>query len=1026
MTLRGSVETIGLVDLLQLIQGSAHSGTLKAVAGDTTSKLYFYKGQLYLPTSGAGGALKVGALLVRAKKITGKDLLRALQLQAAGGGAHKLGEVLVREGLVKKEEHDAIVRRLYEEDVYDLLFRENAYFEWKRDVLPAGFMDAKGNVKALHFDTRSILMEASRRQDEWRRIRTKIPTTKAIYRTSHPDEPRLQESEGVIEHASPGLEELPPDARVAQRIVELLKKAGVDVDECPFDGARNLDDVIGITNLSAFEALGVIIRLRDENLVRPISAPEIEPRAHQAIAEERFADAYKLYAWANEIERLRRISSALDKELLHPVPLQRAGKPAFAGRTGGARALQILSRLLRRGAPFQFHAREEESAIDVFVTAKILRLHLMGPRRTHSATRYLRARGAVSDDELKRAREISKRTGGDLDRVLLDEKLVTREQWLLAVKDKVVSALFSIFEWSDPFVEASAEPDIPLSGEEPRGLIVEIPLDEELREDLRKDLLRWKAILEAVPSPDVIFVCAKPTPGGAKHLHDLADGRRNVADLLALAKVAPLELVRFLLEALLDRRIRRLTDREHRDRLETSVEQGNLDDAIAYAKSAVAFGFSSDEYRRRIVELRDRSKGQPAAEGRPTVQGELGQVSLAEVLQLLHTGKRSGTLRITSGAQGGSTIEKTLYMDRGEVYILNVEGPAPDAELQELLGESAVDRLGRTARIQAERGSSISEDDVAKTEVDRIKNELFEAFLWEGARFEFLQNFLPPEIRTPSPNSTRLALKTEALLFEAMQRLAEWDDMRMVLKSAHAVFRFATSENKAEAITGDDGALAYLFDGDLSLADVVRRSGEDRFRVYRFASALVRKGALIYSHHKTTSTADATGTRRIVASGRFQTIPPADGAPEPDKKAPKIHGSAVSARAFPGLAGVADRTDDSIHELAPHPGDRDPKRWGERGPPAKAGSGPPTPAKTKAPASGTRELKGAGASSRPGDKKSGVKASKIPKTEELESIPEPAPVEDAERQVEKKRKLGKSSTNDAKKGARKWGGPPAK
>ena len=31
MTLRGSVETIGLVDLLQLIQGNGHTGTLKVV-----------------------------------------------------------------------------------------------------------------------------------------------------------------------------------------------------------------------------------------------------------------------------------------------------------------------------------------------------------------------------------------------------------------------------------------------------------------------------------------------------------------------------------------------------------------------------------------------------------------------------------------------------------------------------------------------------------------------------------------------------------------------------------------------------------------------------------------------------------------------------------------------------------------------------------------------------------------------------------------------------------------------------------
>jgi hypothetical protein len=933
MTLRGSVETIGLVDLLQLIQGNGHSGTLKVVAGESTSRLYFFKGQLYLPTGGAGGALKIGALLVRARKITGKDLLRALQLQAAGGGAEKLGEVLVREGLIEKEEHDAVVRRLYEEEIYDLLFREGAYFEWKRDVLPAGFMDTKGNVRALHFDTRSILMEASRRQDEWRRVRARVPTTKAIYRLTYPDEPALEESEGVIEADSAAASRLPPDEKVVAKVLDALGKEGAVLEECPFDGARNLEDVITLTNLTPFEALRVVTQLRDENLVRPISAPEIEPRALVALKERRFTDAFKLYAWANEIERLRRIAGSLDKELLQPENLHGAGRPAFAGRTGGARALQILSRLLRRGSPFQLSAREEESAIDVYATGRLLRLHLMGPRRTHSAVRYLKARGFITEDDLKRARETAKVKGRELDRVLLEERMVTREQWLLAVKDKVVSALFSIFEWSDPFLEVSGDPQLPPSDDEQRGLVVEIPLDDVLREDLRKDLLRWKAILEAVPSPDVIFVCPKPRADGPKHLQDLLDGRRNVADLLALAKVAPLELVRFLLEALLGRRIRRLSDKEHRDRLDQAVAAGRLDDAIAFAKSAIAFGYSPDGYRRKTLELRERRKGMPSAEGRPTVQGELGHVSLAEVLQLLHGGKRSGTLRISAGLREGAPMEKTLYLDQGEIYILNVEGPAPDSELQELLGESAVDRLGMNALIQAKRGSSVNEDQIAKTEIDRIKNDIFEAFLWEGARFEFLQNFLPPELRAPAPNATKLALKTEGLLFDAMQRLAEWDELRQVLKSAHAVFHFASDDAKARAVAHTDGALAHLFDGELSLADVVRRSGEDRYRVYRFAGTFVRQGILLHSHNKSVSSAESP-TRRIMASGRFQTVPPPSAS---DEGRPLTTRS--SGRAFPGLSGL-ERTDDSIHEMAPAPAP-DARKWGAPPPGGRVGGTPP-------------------------------------------------------------------------------------
>ncbi|MEZ0228915.1 MAG: DUF4388 domain-containing protein, partial [Planctomycetota bacterium] len=499
----------------------------------------------------------------------------------------------------------------------------------------------------------------------------------------------------------------------------------------------------------------------------------------------------------------------------------------------------------------------------------------------------------------------------------------------------------------------------------------------------------------------------------------------------------PLELVRFLLEALLDRRIRRLTDKEHRERLDQSVAQNRLDDAIAYAKSAVAFGFSSDEYRRRLVDFRDRRKGMPSSEGRPTVQGELGQVSLAEVLQLLHTGKRSGTLRITastgsvpvgsgSGAMGsgsvsagsGSLQEKTLYLDAGEVYILSVEGPAPDSDLQELLGESAGDRLGMSALLQSTRGSSIGEDDIGKQEMDRIKNELFEAFLWEGARFEFLQNFLPPELRSPAPNTTKLALKTELLLIEAMQRLNAWDEMRQVLKSAHAVFRFATSEAKADAITGEDGALAYLFDGELSLVEVVRRSGEDRFRVYKFASDLVTKGALIYSHQKHVSGLGDTPTRRIVASGRFQTVPP------PDSNAGKPRPTGKGGRGYPGLSGVVDRSDDSIHELSPanNPGANNP---GANTPePRKWGAAPPPPPGKKT--TTTRPALQEPLTPLPLPKPSATPPPQArPKTQKLESketrTEQLEPFQGADDETKKKKKkLGKSSVTDAKK--KKWGG----
>ena len=181
MSIRGSAQVVDLVDLLTLIHSSGHAGTLRLVIGERVCKLNFFRGQIFLPAGGRRGAYRIGALLVRANKITGRDLLRALQLQKDEGHRERLGDLMVRRKWVTRQDLDQVIRAQFEDEICDLLFEANAEFEFKKDVLPAGFADAKGNILALGFDIRSILMEASRRQDEWRRIRAAIPSGRAVY-----------------------------------------------------------------------------------------------------------------------------------------------------------------------------------------------------------------------------------------------------------------------------------------------------------------------------------------------------------------------------------------------------------------------------------------------------------------------------------------------------------------------------------------------------------------------------------------------------------------------------------------------------------------------------------------------------------------------------------------------------------------------------------------------------------------------------------------------------------------------------
>lgn len=843
MSVRGSTQTISLVDLLTLIHGSGHAGTLKVQIGEHGSKLHFFRGQIYLPTGGSRGAYRIGALLVRAGKLSGRDLLRALQIQKSEGHRERLGDVLVRHGMVTREDLDQVIRAQFEEEICDLLFAENAYYEFRKDVLPAGFADARGHIQALGFDTRSILMEASRRQDEWRRIRSAIPSTRSVYRTAvvatgtwHVD-PGGKVRSDIIEPAGPQAGRTDLDAEVVKR----WKEAGALFENNPFDGVKSVDEIVGASGLPTFVAMGVVARLRTDGIIRELTPAEVEATAMAHLRQGKKRTAYRLYEWANESDRLRPSSVRLDKAFLRPEWL---GGMSFATRTTSVRAMQILSRLLRRGAPFRFKAREAESAVEVYYSATALRLQLVGPRRTHSTARYLRRRNAITADQLERARQIAAAEGRRLDRVLLEDGFVGRDVWIRAIKDKVVSGMFSVFGWNEPDVEVQGGECPPPPPTEVTGLVCEIPLDDALRESLRRDLLRWKVLLAEIPTPDVVFVCTRPTPEGRPHrAHDLFDGRRSIRDLISLARVAPLELLRFVYDCVKSDRIRRLSDREHYERIEKARAAGRLDDAITMCKSAISFGYAPKLYGERLKELRqalalqDRSA---SPENRAVLQGDTSSLSLAEVLQLLHQGRRTGTLRVSDGER-----EKVLYLDDGVLQLLEVESSEADREVWDLImGDETHHSLDISGLLK--RRGQLREEEVGEDELQSIKEDLFETFLWEGASYEFTQNLLPTELRQDTPRATKLALRTDRLLIEAMSRLAEWDELRKTLKSERAVFKYASPAAQLEAVQTEGlGALAYLFDGTHTLADVVRVSGENRFKIYRLVRDLVAKKKLV-------------------------------------------------------------------------------------------------------------------------------------------------------------------------------------
>ncbi len=833
MSLRGSQETVNLVSLLSLITDSGHSGTLRLRLAERMVSLHFHDGLIYLLNSvNAQGPEKIVAPLVREGKLGEDDLIRVLTIQKQMGVTESLGNLLISQGLVSREDVDAVLRDQLEEEICDLLFAEDAEYEFAKGLLPEEIEKGDERIRTLGFEVQSILVEASRRQDEWRRIRKTIETDRAILVIARRTEGEWKrEEDGSISgrHRQPGSDE---EAQILAR----WRAAHARFEANPFDGVTTVEEIVAASGVSAFAAMRVMADMKKQGLVRELLPSEIESYAIRHLQAERSRDAYKLAEWANEIESLQAVGDSLDKYLLHADTLRGQG---FQTRTKSARALQMLSRLLGIGEPFRFLAREGESQVECYLSPKTLRVHLMGPRRTHSTSRYLRRRNAIKKEDLARAKKKAQRERRHLDRVLVEDGFITRDAWLRAVKDKVVSGLFSIFGWNEPYVEiqggrVTAPPPSSIN-----GLVCEIPLDDSLREDFKRALRRWKVLIEKIPSRDVLCLCpTQRKKGEKKRAHHLFNGLRTVGDIIQLAYVAPYELARFLFESMKSGLIRPLEDREHYEGLETALAEKHYDEAVTYCRSAMGWRYAPQLYGQRLEELRRLLADRPNMESRPVLQGESDTFGIAEVIQLLHQGKRSGTLKIR-----GADRELVFYLYDGDIHLLKVDEPDEDIEVWELT--SSTDSSPELGKIK-QRGA-LRESDLTDDQALGIKEDVLESFTWEEAHFEFIQNLLPTELRGADDKSTTLALNTPQLLMQAMTRMSEWDELRGLIQSPRAILKF-TAGAGAEVVAASEmtDSTASLFNGRRTLEEVARLSGKRRFVVFRDAARLVRDGQLEY------------------------------------------------------------------------------------------------------------------------------------------------------------------------------------
>ncbi|MBN2088024.1 DUF4388 domain-containing protein [candidate division KSB1 bacterium] len=187
-----------------------------------------------------------------------------------------------------------------------------------------------------------------------------------------------------------------------------------------------------------------------------------------------------------------------------------------------------------------------------------------------------------------------------------------------------------------------------------------------------------------------------------------------------------------------------------------------------------------------------------------TLTGMIDQMSLIEILKLIHSGKMSGRLMMTNSYAKGE-----LYVKEGEI-------------MHCLTGSS----LGETA-LAAMLG-------------------------WIEGRFKFESGIDAPDISIDTP--------TTQLLKDSTQKIQDWQHIKKVVSSVHDIFVLASGTTGGNVnLAAQEWEILSQVNGSRTVGEIMELTGKDEYRVAKVLYQLSSTGLLKKLDkplHPTTATVD--------------------------------------------------------------------------------------------------------------------------------------------------------------------------
>jgi len=228
------------------------------------------------------------------------------------------------------------------------------------------------------------------------------------------------------------------------------------------------------------------------------------------------------------------------------------------------------------------------------------------------------------------------------------------------------------------------------------------------------------------------------------------------------------------------------------------------------------------------------------------IEGQIRDVGLADICQLLAMGRKTGCLTVIDGAnfgyiyfKDGRVIYSTVLNrpDRlGEILVRN--NVVTRQELSDAMETQAHRQGKRIGRILIERGS-LSQEQLDRFVTIQIEEAVYHLFSWTQGSFHF-----DPDQRPDASTSTSVSLNPESLLLEAARRVDELSIIQKKITSLQLIFTVLhRPETGSEVhLTQEQERVLSLLNGERTVEEVVQESGLVEFDVSKAIYALLQAG----------------------------------------------------------------------------------------------------------------------------------------------------------------------------------------